>query len=101
VKKMFGLSMHSVLAISLIIVLNMGKPLKMGGYPAQVEDRRVIEMAYVSAIDQIVLKMKLPAGHFFDVVFVDGRYRACCAMYAVLLGYFMIDDYGPGGILMG
>ena len=58
-------------------------------------------MAYVSAIDQIVLKMKLPAGHFFDVVFVDGRYRACCAMYVVLLGYavhgrsiVMIDDYG-------
>jgi hypothetical protein len=78
-----------------------GKPLKEWGRPKEQKDWRYIGERYVRAIDAVSKRMPVSFPGYYDVIFVDGRYRVGCALYAVLKGYalpkktfLMIDDYG-------
>jgi hypothetical protein len=78
-----------------------GKPLKKWGISKEESDWRYIGERYVRAIDVVSKKMPVSFPGYYDVIFVDGRYRVGCALYAVLKGYalpkktfIMIDDYG-------
>lgn len=77
-----------------------GKSLAAWGHPKNAEDRAFIGQQYVPAIDVVSKRVPGFQGHF-DVIFVDGRYRVCCALYAVWKHYALpgktflfIDDYG-------
>ena len=80
--------------------VNHGKPLVAWGHPANAGDARLIGEQYVPSID--VVSKRVPGFEgVYTVIFVDGRYRVCCALYSVWKGYALpgktfvfIDDFG-------